>query len=142
MYLSRIVFFPLNQATKAMWEEEKYGDDFVSTSVESDDEFVLDAPQNITMYSPEDIPWQIRNFPSWCPMVHFSPIQDGLNKNSIAIANTLKLQFYGTILVAIIDYIITIILVAINKRSITILGSGFLSYVFFDLFNPRMKTMN
>ena len=112
-----------------MLEEEKYGDDFVSTSVESDDEFVLDTPENIeiSMYNPKDIPWQIRNFPSWCPIVHFSPIQDGLNRNSIAIANTFKLQFYGTILVAIIDYIITIILVAFKERSITILGSGFLS---------------
>ena len=125
---SRVVFAP-NQANRVMLEEEKYGDDFVSTSVESDDEFVLDTPENIeiSMYNPKDIPWQIRNFPSWCPIVHFSPIQDGLNRNSIAIANTFKLQFYGTILVAIIDYIITIILVAFKERSITILGSGFLS---------------
>lgn len=109
-----------------MLVEEKYDDGFVSTSLGSDDEFEADAPQTITIYTPEDIPWHIRNFPSWCPVIHFSPIEDGLNKNSIFIANTLKLQFYGTIFLAIIDYIISITLVVINERSINILGSGFL----------------
>ena len=112
-------------------DEEKYGDEFVSTSLGSDDEFEIDAPQTITIYSQEDIPWHIRNFPSWCPIIHFSPIQDGLNKNSIFIGNTLKLQFYGAVLLAIIDYMITIILVATNERSVDVLGSGFLSYAEF-----------
>ena len=71
-----------------------------------------------------------RTFPALCPIIHFSPKEDGLSLNSIFVARFLKLQFYGTLVSVGINYFVSIMLVLAKKERIEILGSSFLSYVF------------
>merc|ERR1712244_216990 len=117
-------------------------DDFVSTSLDTD--YNDDKVQEIERVICDDDPiqWNQRTFPSWCPMIHFSPIEDGLNMNSIYVAHLFKYQWYGTWIMVIFDFIVTIILVSTKEISLNILGSSFLicstmtilsTYTFFHL---------
>eukprot|EP01083_Nonionella_stella_P214701 773405_1 len=103
-----------------MQDEQKYDDDdgFVTVS------FMDEPLETITDNPP--IAWHNRTFPSWCPIFHFSPIEDGLSITSIGAARVFKYQWYGTVVSSIFDFLISVILVSTKQRKIDILGSSFL----------------
>eukprot|EP00483_Globobulimina_turgida_P000470 UN00470 len=94
-----------------MLEEQKYDDEYADDVLQSDN---------------DTIPWHFRTFPSWCPVIHFSPMEDGLHMTSIFAARIFKYQWYGTLASSVMDFITTIILFATKQRHINTLGSSFL----------------
>eukprot|EP00483_Globobulimina_turgida_P002522 UN02526 len=96
-----------------MLEEQKYDEEYADETFE-------------TICDNGPIPWHHRTFPSWCPVIHFSPMEDGLNMTSIFASRIFKYQWYGTLVTSVIDFIITIIFISTKQRDVNTLGSSFL----------------
>eukprot|EP00484_Ammonia_sp_Unknown_P001129 CAMPEP_0197022162 /NCGR_PEP_ID=MMETSP1384-20130603/3061_1 /TAXON_ID=29189 /ORGANISM="Ammonia sp." /LENGTH=235 /DNA_ID=CAMNT_0042450141 /DNA_START=43 /DNA_END=750 /DNA_ORIENTATION=+ len=106
--------------------EAKYDDrdEFVSTSLDSDPEIEENFE---TVFGETKTPnrnhW---NFPSFCPVVHFSPNEDGLNQHSIFVASLLKYQLIASLAASMTDFLVSVVLVCLQERHVQILGSSFL----------------
>lgn len=67
-------------------------------------------------------------------MIRYSPIIDGLDQESLRLVTLSHYQFYSTLASAFIDFVITIFLVAVKQRDISMLGSSFLGkFILFTL---------